>query len=206
MASMRVWCQKVFAALITYTTMTALHYHSIRFRIKTNTAFFLGKTDTHIGYWIMIKLCLLPHCHHFSVAFLSIIFRVRLSYDFFIIKLPIIHGDKLPMMLFICNFRFFSLIFRFAVFKFKKFILCLLSHLRLFSTMILVFLFVHLLHWVNQWKFLEVTFEIWLRFVPFMAPSNFCLLQILNQLSFQYLLLFLLPALLEVRASKFFLN
>jgi hypothetical protein len=65
--------------------------------------------------------------------------------------------------------------------------------------MILLFLFAHLLHRVNKWKFLEVTFEVWLRLVPFMTPANFCFLQILNELSFQYLLLFFFPALLEVR-------
>ena len=149
MANMRIWCKKVFSALITNTSMTTLHDYSVRLRIKTNAALFLSKTNAHISEWIMIKFCLLPHCHHFCVAFLSIIFRACLPHDFFIVKLPIIHRNKLPMMFFIWIFCLFIFVIRLTLFKFKKFISRLFRQLRLLPTMILVFLFVHLMHRIN---------------------------------------------------------
>lgn len=110
------------------------------------------------------------------------------------------------MMLFICIFCYLNLFFRPAIFKFKKVISSPFHNFRLFSSMLLLnTTFANILRRINQGQFLQVTFKVGFRLVPFVPSSDFCLMQILNQLSFQYLLLFLLPALFKVSPSKFFL-
>lgn len=207
MANMGICYQEMLAALIADSSVTTFHDYSVRFLIKADTAFFRSNANTHASYWIIIKLCLFSEILHFNMALLIFSLAFFDTAILFIFKLSIVHWNKLSVMFFILKdfILFFSL--SLIVIELKKFIAwIILNNFRLLSEMTWLFSpFFHPLRWISERKLFQVTFKIWIRFIPLVSSTNFGLFQILYKVPLQYFLFLFLLALLEIRSCKFFL-